>query len=93
MLCEIMKLGNDSVKIKFDDISNKIDALIALCRSLQSENQALVQKIKQLESDLEKKNQTEEKFSEKEAFIQTKIDALLTKLDSFTGSEVSRPKL
>ncbi len=92
MLCEIMKLGNNSVKNKFDDISNKIDALIALCQTLRSENQDLIIQIKRLESDLEIKNQTEEKFSEKEAFIQSKIDGLLTKLDSFTGSEETRSK-
>ncbi len=86
-------MGNDSVKNKFDDISNKIDALIALCQTLRSENQDLILQIKRLESDLEKKNQTEEKFSEKEAFIQSKIDALLTKLDSFTGSEETRSKV
>ncbi|MEE4362517.1 MAG: cell division protein ZapB [Desulfotignum sp.] len=88
-----MKLGNDSVKNKFDDINNKIDALIAFCQTLRSENQDLILQVKRLESDLEKKNQTEEKFSEKEAFIQSKIDALLTKLDSFTVSEETRSKV
>ncbi len=86
-------MGNDSVKNKFDDINNKIDALIAICQTLRSENQDLILQIKRLESDLEKKNQTEEKFSEKEAFIQSKIDALLTKLDSFTVSEETRSKV
>ena len=88
-----MKLGNDSVKNKFDDINNKIDALIAFCQTLRSENQDLILQVKRLESDLEKKNQTEEKFSEKEAFIQSKIDALLTKLDSFSRSEETRSKV
>ncbi|HKJ98781.1 MAG TPA: DUF904 domain-containing protein [Desulfotignum sp.] len=88
-----MKLGDDSVKSKFDDIGNKIDGLIVLCQTLRSENQGLVSRIRELESDLEKKNQTEEKFSEKEAFVQSKIDALLTKLDSFSRSEETRSKV
>lgn len=86
-------MGNDSVKSKFDDIGNKIDGLIALCQTLRSENQGLLSQIRELESDLEKKNQTEEKFSEQEAFIQSKIDALLTKLDSFSRSEETRSKV
>lgn len=88
-----MKLGNDSVKSKFDDIGNKIDGLIVLCQTLRSENQGLLSRIRELESDLEKKNQTEEKFSEQEAFIQSKIDALLTKLDGFSRSEETRSKV
>jgi prefoldin subunit 5 len=82
-----MKLGNDSVKNKFDDISNKVDGLIALCQALRSENQGLLSRIKELETDLEKKNQAAEMFSEQEALIQSRIDVLLTKLDSFTRSE------
>lgn len=86
-LCETMKLGNDLIKNKFDDIGNKVDELIEICRTLRSENQELLLRIKQLEEDLDKKTQTEEKFSEQEAVIQSKIEGLLTKLDSFARSE------
>ncbi|MCF8114099.1 MAG: DUF904 domain-containing protein [Desulfotignum sp.] len=82
-----MKLGNDLIKNKFDDIGNKVDELIEICRTLRSENQELLLRIKQLEEDLDKKTQTEEKFSEQEAVIQSKIEGLLTKLDSFARSE------
>jgi hypothetical protein len=86
-LYEIMKLGNDLIQRKFDDIGNKVDQLLEVCRTLQTENQELILRIKQLESDLEESVQTEERFSEQEAVIQSKIDGLLTKLDSFTRSE------
>ena len=81
---EMMKLGNDLIKKKFDDIDNKVDELLEICRTLRTEKQELTGRIKQLESDLEQKIQTETRFSEQEAEIQTKIDGLLTKLDSFT---------
>jgi chromosome segregation ATPase len=81
---EMMKLGNDLIKNKFDDIDKKVDDLLEICRILRTENQELTGRIKQLESDLEEKIQTESRFSEQEAEIQTKIDGLLTKLDSFT---------
>jgi len=80
-----MKLGNDVSK--FDDIGNKVDELIGLCRTLRSENQELLLQIKELKADLDKKNLAEEKFSEQEALIQSKIDGLLTKLDNFARSE------
>jgi hypothetical protein len=86
-LYEIMKLGNDLIKNKFDDIGNKVDQLLEVCRTLRTENQELILRIKQLESDLEESVRTEERFSEQEAVIQSKIDGLLTKLDSFIQSE------
>ena len=79
-------MGNDQIHSKFDDIEKKVDALLERCRSLQMENQELGMRIKQLESDLEEKIQIEAHVSEQEAIIQSKIEGLLTKLDSFTRS-------
>ena len=83
----MMKLGNDLIKNKFDDIDNKVDSLIELCRMLQSENRELLSRVKAMEAELEQKNRNQENFSEQEALIQSKIDGLLTKLDSFAQSE------
>lgn len=80
-------MGNDLIKNKFDDIDNKVDELLGICRTLRTQNQEMAVRIKQLESDLEKKIQAETRFSEQETEIQTKIDGLLTKLDSFTRSK------
>ena len=80
-------MGNDQIHNTFDEIDKKVDKLLERCRSLQMENQDLALRIKHLESDLEEKIQTEAQTSEQEAVIQTKIDGLLTKLDSFIQSE------
>ncbi len=79
-----MKLGNDLIKKKFDDIDGKIDFLIELCNTLQLENKELTLKISDLEAELETKGQTEVIFSEQEALIQSKIDGLLGKLNEFS---------
>ncbi len=79
-------MGNDVIKNKFDDIDIKVDFLIELCQTLQVENLKLSSKIKDLEEDLVKKNETEELNFEQEALIQSKIDGLLTKLDSFSNN-------
>ena len=80
-------MGNEFIKNKFDDIDNKVDFLIELCQTLQTENSELISKIKHLEVLLAKKKGTEERYSEQEALVQSKIDGLLTKLDSFSKSK------
>lgn len=81
-----MKLGNDVIKNKFDDIDIKVDFLIELCQTLQIENSELSSQIKELETDLAQKNETEKLNSEQETLIQSKIDGLLSKLDSFSNN-------
>lgn len=78
-------MGNDIIKNKFDDIDIKVDFLIELCQTLQVENLELSSKIKDLEMKLDKKNETEELNAEQEVLIQSKIDGLLAKLDSFSS--------
>lgn len=80
-------MGNEQINSKFDEIDIKVDTLLERFRSLQEENQDLSQRINQLESDLEQRVQNETRISEQEAVIQSKIDGLLAKLDSFVRSE------
>jgi peptidoglycan hydrolase CwlO-like protein len=80
-------LGNDQIHNKFDEIDKKVDMMLERFRSLQIENQELTRKIQQLESDLEERIQTEARISEQETVIQSKVDGLLSKLNSFTRSE------
>ena len=79
-------MGNDVIKNKFDDIDIKVDFLIELCQTLQIENSELSSQIKELKTDLAKKNETEKLNFEQETLIQSKIDGLLSKLDSFSNN-------
>ena len=81
-----MKLGNDFIKKKFDDIDGKIDFMIEYCHTLQLENKELLLKITNLEAELDGKNESDEQFIEQEALIQSKIDGLLKKLNYFSNS-------
>ena len=81
-----MKLGNDFIKKKFDNIDGKIDFMIEFCHTLQLENKELLLKNMGLEAELDKKNKTDEQSSEQEALIQSKIDGLLKKLNYFSNS-------
>ena len=79
-----MTLGNDRIKKKFDDIDDKIDLMMECCQSLQAENKVLLMKIETLEADLEGKRTAETDNSEQEAVIQSKIEGLFFKLDTFS---------
>lgn len=81
-----MKLGNDFIKKKFDDIDGKIDFMIEYCHTLRLENKELLLKITDLEAELDKNNESDEQFLEQEALIQSKINGLLKKLDYFSNS-------
>lgn len=79
-------MGNDRIKKKFDDVDGKIDLLMEYCRSLQLENKALLLKISNVEADLDGKRNSEIDFSDQEAFNKSKIEGLLTKLNTFSNS-------
>ena len=79
-------MGNDRIKKKFDDIDGKIDLMMGYCHSLQLKNKALFLKITSLEADLDGKRTAEIDFSEQEAFIRSKIEGLLAKLNTFSSS-------
>lgn len=81
-------MDNETVHDKFNDIDEKVDFLIEYCGSLQAENAKLKSRVESLQAEVEKKNETEERYSEQQAAIRSKIDGLLSKLNNFSeGSE------
>mgnify|MGYP002725745489 CR=1 FL=1 len=81
-----MKLGNDLLQKKFDDIDGKIDLMIDYCRSLQSENRELKEALHKLETQMEETNASKTRFLQNETLIQARIDGLLGKLNQFSNS-------
>jgi hypothetical protein len=75
-------LDTDNVMLQFDQIEKKIVGLIKLCKSLENSNAELTVQVKSLETELQKKAETENAYSEQKAMIRTKIDGLLIKLDT-----------
>lgn len=86
-------MGNDLIKKKFDEIDGQIDFMIELCHTLQLENQELLLKIKNFETELDKKKETEDEYLDQQALIHSKIDGLLTKLDDFANSDPGEASL
>jgi len=80
-------LDNEFLDGKFNDIDEKVDFLIELCQTLQVENTELMSKVKDLEAELDKKSEIEERYAEQQAVIRSKIDGLLSKLNNFSGTQ------
>jgi hypothetical protein len=69
---------------QFDDIEEKVDFLIELCKSLEDGNKVLQDRVESLEQELRGKVEAEERLVEEKAVIREKVDGLLAKLTSFS---------
>jgi hypothetical protein len=79
-----MKVVSERLKKKFDELDGKINFMMKHYSTLQLENKELISKINQMQADVGKKK-TESAYSEKEAFIQARIDRFLTKLNALSN--------
>lgn len=79
-------MDNELLDDKFTDIEEKIDFLIELCQTFQMENTELKAKVDLFESEINKKNATEERYAEQQTVIRSKIDGLLEKLNNFSDT-------
>ncbi|MFK5954439.1 MAG: cell division protein ZapB [Desulfobacterium sp.] len=77
-------MENELLEDKFKDIDEKVDFLIELCQALQQENEELLTKVKTLDGQIAAKSLSEENFVRKQVAVQSKIDGLLTKLNTFS---------
>lgn len=77
-------MENELLEDKFKDIDEKVDFLIELCQALQQENEELLAKVKTLDGQIAEKSLSEENFVKKQVAVQSKIDGLLTKLNTFS---------
>lgn len=77
-------MDNNLLNEKFEEIDVKVDFLIEFCQSLQSENAELVNRVRELETELGKKDAAQDQYYEQQAEVQSKIDGLLSKLREFS---------
>lgn len=70
----------------FEEIEQKVDRLIEVCKSQEATNLELKNKIKSLEEELQGKVEAESNYAEEKILIRSKIDGLLAKLDDISRS-------
>jgi cell division septum initiation protein DivIVA len=78
-------VDSDEVLQNFDDVEERVNKVIALCRTLSREKAELKEKVSQLEEQLLKKAEIEEQYRKQKIQVRSKIDSLLVKLNELDG--------
>ena len=81
-------MDNEDVIRQFEEIEHKVERVIEACKSHETTNLELINKIEGLEEELQKKTEAESKFLEERALIRSKIDSLLVRLEDITKVEL-----
>ncbi len=80
-------MDNKDVIRQFEEIEQKVERVIEACKSHETTNLELINKIEGLEEEHKKKTEAENKFIEERALIRSKIDSLLVRLEDITRIE------
>jgi hypothetical protein len=74
-------LSDESVFRQFDEIEQKLERLIEICKAHEAANLELKSKIKNLEEEIQGKVEAERSYAEEKALIRSKVDGLLARID------------
>ena len=77
-------MDNNVIVRQFEDIEEKVERLIGVCRQLEAANSELSNKIEQLEKDLQDKIEEEKRYQAEKDLIRSKVDSLLAKLEDIS---------
>ena len=77
-------MDNEHILRQFEELELKIEKLVDVCKSLETTNGELSDKVKQLEEELRGQIEAQEKYTEEKARIRSKIDGLLARLEEVT---------
>jgi FtsZ-binding cell division protein ZapB len=80
-------LDNEAIVEQFGQIEEKIESLIKTNQLLKAANLELKEKAEKLETELQQKNELEDRNDEVKKLIRTKIDSLMERLDGVTEAE------
>ena len=77
-------MDNEFILRQFDEIEQKVERLIGICKSHEATNLELRNKIKGLEEELQAKVEAEKSYTEERAIIRSKIDTILDRLEDMS---------
>jgi cell division septum initiation protein DivIVA len=80
-------LDNEFILKQFDEIEKKVENLINVCKSFETTNLELRNKVERLEEELQGKVEAENNYAQERALIRSKIDGLLGRLEDMTEVE------
>lgn len=79
-------MDSETILKQFEEIEQRVENLIDVCKGLENDNASLRAKIEQLESDLIGKTEAEARYEQEKALVRSKIDGLLAKFDVVSES-------
>ena len=77
-------MENEAILQQFDEIEEKVERLIKVCKLFEATNLELKNKIEMLEKELQGKVEGERSYAEERGLIRSRIDSLLAKLEDST---------
>jgi predicted nuclease with TOPRIM domain len=84
-------LDNEQILRQFEEIEQKVENVIGICKSYQATNLELLNKIDKLEEELQNKIEAVNRYNKEKALIRSKINNLLVKLEDITEVKSVRP--
>jgi FtsZ-binding cell division protein ZapB len=77
-------VSDEEVLSQFDKIEEKVEKLIETCRSLEAANIELNDKYERLKQETDGKADAEKRYLEQRDLIRSKVDSLLSRLNSYS---------
>lgn len=80
-------MDNNTIFSQFEEIEKKVGKLVDVCKSLETNNLELNNKIERLEEELQNNAEAENSYQEEKALIRSKIDGLLGRIEEITEAQ------
>lgn len=80
-------MDNHTIFSQFEEIEKKVGKLVDVCKSLETTNLELNNKIERLEEELQNQAEAENNYQEERALIRSKIDGLLGRIEEITEAQ------
>ena len=77
-------MNDEEVLSQFDKIEKRVEKLIETCRSLEAANVELNNKYERLKQEANGKADAEKRYLEQRDLIRSKVDSLLSRLNSYS---------
>ena len=77
-------MSGEPILRQFEEIEQKVERLIEICKAHEATNLELENKLKRLEEEIQGKVEAERIYAEEKALIRSKIDGLLARFDEIS---------
>jgi hypothetical protein len=80
----VIELDKETILRQFEEIEQRLEKVVVLCKSYEAINSELKNKIIKLEEELQGKIEAEKSYFHERDLIRSRIDNLLSKLNDIT---------